>query len=69
VSNAPVRPVTVEPPKTTMTTTTQTPPRLGRCPNCRTEIASYDVRIHETPGRPPAVLAECPNCRLPVNPE
>jgi len=52
-----------------MTTTTQTPPRLGRCPNCRTEIASYDVRIHETPGRPPAVLAECPNCRLPVNPE
>jgi len=52
-----------------MTTTTLTPPRLGRCPECRTEIASFDVRITEPSGGLPTVLAECPTCRRPVNPE
>ena len=52
-----------------MSTTTQAPPRLGRCPECRTEIASFDVRIDEPPGAAPTVLAECPHCRKPVNPE
>lgn len=52
-----------------MTTTTSHPPRLGRCPTCRTVIASYDVRIDEPSGGPPAVLAECPTCRKPVTPE
>lgn len=52
-----------------MSTTTHDPPRLGRCPNCRTEIASFDVRIREPAGGPPTVLAECPTCRESVNPE
>ena len=52
-----------------MSATTHNPPRLGRCPKCRTVIASFDVRIDETAGGPPTLLAECPTCRQPVNPE
>ena len=52
-----------------MSTTSLPPPRLGRCPDCLTEIASYDVRIAEPAGADPMVLATCPRCGTRVNPE
>lgn len=52
-----------------MPTTIHAPPTLGRCPDCGTVIASYDVRIHDPQQGQPAVLAECPHCLESVNPE
>lgn len=45
------------------------PPVLGTCPQCHTEIASFDVLIeYETADEQPAVWAECPDCREVVHP-
>lgn len=51
-------------------THSRTSPTLGCCPDCTTEIASYDVLIeYETSERTPAIWAECPECMAVVHPE
>lgn len=50
-------------------TNPQNPPVLGECPECTTEIASYDVLIEYESDGQPGVWAECPECREVVHPE
>lgn len=46
------------------------PPRLGICPFCHADIASYDVLIeYETSDGTPEVWAECSNCREVIHPK
>jgi hypothetical protein len=53
-----------------MSTTTHDSPTLGRCPDCGTDIATYDVLIeYETGDGQPALWAECSECQEVVHPE
>lgn len=55
---------------TTQPTPSASPPVLGDCPDCHSQIASYDVLIeYETDTGQPAVWAECPACQDVVHPE
>lgn len=48
---------------------TRDPPTLGQCPDCGSEIASYDVLIeYENDDGQPALWAECPDCQDVVHP-
>lgn len=53
---------------TTSMSTENAPPTLGVCPDCATEIASYDVLVeYERADGTPAVYAEYPGCQDVVN--
>lgn len=52
-----------------MSTTTSTPPQLGACPHCTSDIATRDVIIRYEKDGHPAVYAACPDCGDIVNPE
>lgn len=59
----------MNPPMST-TTSHDDSPTLGLCPDCGTEIATYNVLIeYETDDGQPALWAECPECREVVHPE
>lgn len=48
----------------------QDPTILGLCPECRTEIVTYNVLIeYETEDGNQATWAECPGCGKVVHPE
>jgi hypothetical protein len=44
-------------------------PRLGVCPRCNREIATFNILIEYEKNGQPAVYAKCPNCSDVVNPE
>ncbi|WP_449405253.1 DUF7837 family putative zinc-binding protein [Halorubrum salinarum] len=49
---------------------TDTPPALGHCPSCDTEIsAAWKLIEYEQADGSTGVFAECPSCDEVVNPE
>lgn len=53
-----------------MSSTPRSRATLGRCPDCRTEIATRDALIeYERDDGESAVWAECPSCLAVVHPD